>query len=90
MTAKYDKLDFFRQGIFHATKAQFTMLLHEGYSLQDISTVAQSIHLSVTSALQMAGAEAVIQLGQPMPMQMPQPSQPPPEGDGSEENPFEP
>ena len=75
----YNKFDYFRNSIFHSAKGQFHMMLQEGHSLQDVQSMAAELQMVITRALQMAGAEAIVQLG-------PHPT--PPEPPEPEKNPF--
>ena len=87
MTSKYCKFDYFRNSIFHSARGQLLMMLDEGHSLQEVSNLANELHIVINRALQMAGAEAVSQLGQTAPMPMPMPPQQE-ESDPEPDNPF--
>jgi len=80
--SKYTNIDFLRNSVFGSCKTQFLMLLDEGMSLQQLHAIAMDVQGAVGRALQMAAADAIVDLGQQ------QPQQPPPQPEPPEENPF--
>lgn len=60
------KADYIRNGTFGAARVQFSLLLQEGASIQDVAAMAQQMQGSIHRALHCAIEEAGIAItGQP-------------------------
>lgn len=64
---KFNKLDYIRNGIFAAARIQFTLLLEEGASLQQLGIIVSQTQAAIARAYQHAVQDAAGELAGPMP-----------------------
>jgi hypothetical protein len=51
---RYNKLDYLRNGVFASTRVQFSLLLEEGCSLQQLGTIAAQLQAAIARAYTVA------------------------------------
>jgi hypothetical protein len=87
---RYNKLDYLRNGVFASAKVQFSLLLEEGCSLQQLGVIAAQLQAAIARAYTVAAGGVANDFVGPVPEPPPWNTFPDVSGDKppADDNPF--